>query len=71
MDILHSMKDALMKYETIDVDQIDDLMERKEEIREPKGWSDQTTESKDNKAEDEKNSDTNVDDSQENTSNKE
>lgn len=71
MDILHSMKDALMKYETIDVDQIDDLMERKEEIREPKGWSDQTTESKDNKTEDEKNSDTNVDDSQENNSNKE
>jgi len=40
MDIMHAMKDALMKYETIDAGQIDDLMERKEEIREPQGWSD-------------------------------
>ncbi len=39
MDIMHSMKDALMRYETIDAGQIDDLMERKEEIREPQGWS--------------------------------
>ncbi len=39
MDIMHSMKDALMKYETIDAGQIDDLMERKEEIREPHGWT--------------------------------
>ncbi|MDA8622027.1 ATP-dependent zinc metalloprotease FtsH [Psychrosphaera sp.] len=38
MDILHSMKDALMKYETIDAKQIDDLMERKE-VREPAGWN--------------------------------
>ncbi len=29
LDILHAMKDALMKYETIDADQIDDLMARK------------------------------------------
>jgi cell division protease FtsH len=29
-----------MKYETIDARQIDDLMERKAEIREPAGWSD-------------------------------
>lgn len=28
MDILHAMKDALMKYETIDAKQIDDLMAR-------------------------------------------
>ena len=83
MDILHSMKDALMKYETIDVDQIDDLMERKEDIREPKGWSDQANESKDskageensneskaNKAEDDKTKSSNLDESQENTSNK-
>jgi cell division protease FtsH len=42
MDIMHSMKDALMKYETIDAGQIDDLMERKEEIREPAGWGDQS-----------------------------
>ncbi len=40
MDIMHAMKDALMKYETIDARQIDDLMERKAEIREPAGWSD-------------------------------
>ena len=30
MDILHAMKDALMKYETIDAHQIDDLMARRE-----------------------------------------
>ncbi|GAL10603.1 cell division protein FtsH [Vibrio astriarenae] len=35
MDIMHRMKDALMKYETIDAGQIDDLMERKDDIREP------------------------------------
>lgn len=38
MDIMHAMKDALMKYETIDAGQIDDLMERKSDIREPAGW---------------------------------
>ncbi|GKX63239.1 ATP-dependent zinc metalloprotease FtsH [Pragia fontium] len=37
MDILHSMKDALMKYETIDAPQIDDLMARRE-VRPPAGW---------------------------------
>ena len=37
MDILHSMKDALMKYETIDAKQIDDLMARIE-VREPADW---------------------------------
>ncbi|MEZ9320663.1 ATP-dependent zinc metalloprotease FtsH [Vibrio sp. 10N.286.51.E5] len=41
MDIMHSMKDALMKFETIDAGQIDDLMERKQEIRDPAGWGDQ------------------------------
>ncbi|MDW6091935.1 ATP-dependent zinc metalloprotease FtsH [Vibrio rhizosphaerae] len=41
MDIMHSMKDALMKYETIDAGQIDDLMDRKPEIREPAGWVEQ------------------------------
>ncbi|KZN47933.1 ATP-dependent zinc metalloprotease FtsH [Pseudoalteromonas luteoviolacea] len=35
MDILHSMKDALMKYETIDAGQIDDLMKRRE-VRPPR-----------------------------------
>ena len=39
MDILHSMSDALMKYETIDSDQIDQLMER-QEVSPPKDWSD-------------------------------
>lgn len=39
MDILHSMKDALMKYETIDMPQIDDLMARRE-VRMPAGWDD-------------------------------
>ncbi|WP_211254260.1 ATP-dependent zinc metalloprotease FtsH [Enterovibrio calviensis] len=37
MDIMHAMKDALMKYETIDAGQIDDLMERRP-VREPAGW---------------------------------
>ncbi|MBR9726463.1 ATP-dependent zinc metalloprotease FtsH [Shewanella intestini] len=37
MDILHSMKDALMKYETIDSEQIDDLMNRRE-VRQPADW---------------------------------
>ncbi|WP_220735956.1 ATP-dependent zinc metalloprotease FtsH [Shewanella sp. c952] len=37
MDILHAMKDALMKYETIDSNQIDDLMERRE-VRMPAEW---------------------------------
>ncbi|WP_157037868.1 ATP-dependent zinc metalloprotease FtsH [Photobacterium aquae] len=41
MDIMHAMKDALMKYETIDAGQIDDLMERKAVIRAPKGWGDE------------------------------
>lgn len=37
MDILHAMKDALMKYETIDASQIDDLMARKK-VRKPVNW---------------------------------
>lgn len=39
MDILHAMKDALMKYETIDAPQIDDLMNRRP-VRKPAGWDD-------------------------------
>ncbi len=39
MDILHAMKDALMKYETIDALQIDDLMARTE-VRQPADWDD-------------------------------
>ncbi|WP_237360971.1 ATP-dependent zinc metalloprotease FtsH [Vibrio marisflavi] len=54
MDIMHAMKDALMKYETIDAGQIDDLMDRKDDIREPAGWGDQANKSDDNKPEDKK-----------------
>jgi cell division protease FtsH len=39
IDVLHSMKDALMKYETIDALQIDDLMARTE-VRPPRDWDD-------------------------------
>jgi cell division protease FtsH len=38
-DILHTMADALMKYETIDKYQLDDLLDRKP-VREPQGWDD-------------------------------
>ena len=61
MDILHAMKDALMKYETIDMPQIKNLMERKP-VGEPAGWND----SGDNtppSSSDEKASETKVDDS--------
>ncbi|MDX1253436.1 MAG: ATP-dependent zinc metalloprotease FtsH [Gammaproteobacteria bacterium] len=37
IDKLHTMADALIKYETIDSDQIDDIMSGRE-IRPPKGW---------------------------------
>ncbi|WWO97291.1 MAG: ATP-dependent zinc metalloprotease FtsH [Candidatus Dasytiphilus stammeri] len=37
LDILHAMKDALMKYETLDALQIDDLMARKK-VRVPACW---------------------------------
>ena len=39
IDILHAMAEALMKYETIDKHQIDDLMARKP-VRDPQGWDD-------------------------------
>jgi len=60
IDILHAMSDALMKYETIDAKQIDDLMNRTE-VRKPDGWDDSnsnsntptgTTGEKEDKAED-------------------
>ncbi|GGP41465.1 ATP-dependent zinc metalloprotease FtsH [Shewanella algicola] len=59
MDILHAMKDALMKYETIDSLQIDDLMNRRE-VRMPAEWQkDESSDDKDGgnsapKVEDEK-----------------
>ena len=40
IDILHAMKDALMKYETIDSDQVDDLMARAA-VRAPSDWSEE------------------------------
>ena len=36
-DILESMKDALMEYETIDSEQVDDLMARRK-VRPPHDW---------------------------------
>ena len=38
-DILHAMAKALMKYETLDKHQIDDLMNRRD-VRKPEGWDD-------------------------------
>ncbi|MSP53917.1 MAG: ATP-dependent zinc metalloprotease FtsH [Gammaproteobacteria bacterium] len=38
LDKLHVMSDALMKYETIDLEQIEDIMAGRT-VREPKGWS--------------------------------
>jgi len=46
MDILHAMKDALMHYETIDANQIDDLMARRE-VRAPADFDDSTPGSSD------------------------
>ncbi|MBM7454368.1 cell division protease FtsH [Oceanisphaera litoralis] len=40
IDILHAMKDALMKYETIDAKQIDDLMARRD-VRAPADWKEE------------------------------
>lgn len=39
IDILHAMKDALMEYETIDSEQVSDLMARKP-VRPPHDWQD-------------------------------
>lgn len=36
-DVLEAMKDALMEYETIDADQVDDLMNRRQ-VRRPRDW---------------------------------
>ncbi|MBR9856864.1 MAG: ATP-dependent zinc metalloprotease FtsH [Gammaproteobacteria bacterium] len=41
IDILHAMKDALMKYETIDAKQIDDLMARRD-VRPPADWKEES-----------------------------
>jgi len=47
MDIMHAMKDALMKYETIDAPQVDDLMARRE-VRPPAGWEEEQNNRSDN-----------------------
>ena len=44
LDILHAMSDALMKYETIDKEQIADIMNGKTP-QAPKGWDDSSTSS--------------------------
>ncbi|WP_444959358.1 ATP-dependent zinc metalloprotease FtsH [Microbulbifer sp. ZKSA002] len=38
-DILEAMKDALMEYETLDAEQVDDLMARRK-VRAPRDWED-------------------------------
>jgi cell division protease FtsH len=42
-DVLEAMKDALMEYETIDAEQVDDLMQRRP-VRPPHQWHDQDPE---------------------------
>lgn len=53
---LHTMADALMKYETIDSDQIDDIMKGKEP-RDPQGWDDDNQNNDDSGSETKKVSD--------------
>jgi cell division protease FtsH len=48
LDKLNVMADALLKYETIDAPQIDDIMAGAQP-REPKGWSDDEPKPKSNK----------------------
>ncbi len=43
MDKLHAMAEALMKYETIDADQIDDIMSGRTP-RPPRDWDDEEEE---------------------------
>jgi cell division protease FtsH len=60
-DILETMKDALMHYETIDARQIDDLMERRE-VRPPMAeWDNHSDSKKPPKADDNASSDTKED----------
>lgn len=63
IDILHAMSDALMKYETIDKDQIADIM-KGETPQPPKGWDDNSTDNDNNTAqstkEDESTSDSKI-----------
>ena len=52
-DVLHAMKNALMEFETLDSDQVDDLMHRRT-VRPPKGWGDDNTPKPDGKKAEEK-----------------
>lgn len=62
-DILENMKDALLKYETIDADQIDDLMNRKE-VRPPRkvGDAKSSDHKSDDNSKDEKSNDVKTED---------
>lgn len=62
-DILENMKDALLKYETIDADQIDDLMNRKE-VRPPRkaGEAKSSDQKSDDNSKDEKSNDIKTED---------
>lgn len=62
-DILENMKDALLKYETIDADQIDDLMNRKE-VRPPRkvGNAKSSDQKSDDNSKDEKSNDVKTED---------
>lgn len=62
-DILENMKDALLKYETIDADQIDDLMNRKE-VRPPRkvGGAKSSDQKSDDNSKDEKSNDVKTED---------
>lgn len=62
-DILENMKDALLKYETIDADQIDDLMNRKE-VRPPRkvGDAKSSDQKSDDDSKDEKSNDVETED---------
>jgi cell division protease FtsH len=66
-DILEAMKDALMEYETIDADQVDDLMARRK-VRPPHQWDDNDSGSSGgaSKAKSKKSADPNIGDPVEN-----
>ncbi len=49
LGILHAMAEALIKYETLDIDQINDIMTGKP-VREPSGWGDSNSNQKKRKA---------------------
>ncbi len=51
-DILESMKEALMEFETIDSEQVDDLMARRK-VRPPKDWNNSGSDSSKNESKDE------------------